>query len=68
MPRGADITLRLEADSNEKLDKEPLLKKVYEEIEIPLIPVLWQMEEYGIHVDVEKLKEQSFKIGKNCEY
>lgn len=58
----ADITLRLEAAIHQALEKEPTLKKVYEEIELPLIEVLWQMEEHGIGVDVKMLEKQSVEI------
>ncbi len=63
----ADVTLRLYQVMTEKLSQEPALKKVYEEIEIPLIEVLWQMEEYGIGLDVEKLAIQSTEIEKKLQ-
>jgi len=41
-----------------------LLGKVYDEIEIPLVPVLVGMEEAGILLDVDYLKEMSDELGK----
>ncbi len=40
------------------------LGKVYDEIEIPLVPVLVGMEEAGIQLDVDYLKEMSDELGK----
>lgn len=40
------------------------LKKVYEEIELPLIPILEKMKEKGVKIDPEFLKELSKKYHK----
>jgi DNA polymerase I len=53
-----DYTLRLKKVFEKELEKEGVLK-LFEEIEIPLIPVLARMERHGIYVDVEKLKTMS---------
>src|SRR5579862_296340 len=53
-----DYTLRLKKVFEKELEKEGVLK-LFEEIEIPLIPVLTRMERHGIYVDVEKLKKMS---------
>jgi len=42
-----------ELKSNEKL------YKVYTDIELPLVKVLQEIEEYGVLIDIEKLKQQS---------
>ncbi|MGB5291486.1 MAG: 5'-3' exonuclease H3TH domain-containing protein, partial [Lysobacterales bacterium] len=47
----ADITLRLHQHLWPKLQAEPALEKVLEEIEIPLIPVLARMEQTGVLID-----------------
>lgn len=60
----ADITLRLHETLSSSLNNIPSLRSVYEKIEVPLIRVLWQMEEYGVCVDGEKLAEQSEAIAK----
>jgi len=43
------------------------LKELYENIEIPLIPVLQQMEENGVSIDTEVLKEISRNINKELK-
>lgn len=60
----ADITLRLYDTLSLSLSNIPSLQSVYETIEVPLIRVLWQMEEYGVCVDGKKLAEQSESIAK----
>lgn len=54
----ADITLQLKEVFDEKLDKTAT-KKLFEEIEIPLIEVLAAMEREGIRLDVDYLKSMS---------
>ncbi len=51
-----DYTVRLK-QLFEKLLKERKLQHVFEEIELPLVPVLVQMERHGIFVDVAHLQE-----------
>lgn len=63
----ADITLRLQEVLGKKLTDIPKLMSVYKEIEIPLIPVLWKMEEQGICVDANKLRNQSEQISKKID-
>ncbi|MCD6039262.1 MAG: polA [Gammaproteobacteria bacterium] len=60
----ADVTLQLHQIFWPRLLKEPALKSVLEEIEIPLIPVLARMERNGVLVDVVQLKEQSIELEK----
>ncbi len=60
----ADITLRLHHALWPKLESEPALRKVYEEIEIPLVPVLARMEQHGVLIDVGELRKQSQQLGK----
>lgn len=60
----ADITLRLHHALWPKLQGEPALRKVYEEIEIPLVPVLARMEQRGVLIDVDELRRQSQQLGK----
>ncbi|MGC9361567.1 MAG: DNA polymerase I, partial [Candidatus Syntrophosphaera sp.] len=43
------------------------LKKLYEEIELPLIPVLQRMEENGVSLDEKVLKDISRNINKELE-
>jgi len=60
----ADITLRLHHALWPKLEGEPTLRSVYENIEIPLIPVLASMEQRGVLIDVNELRMQSQQLGK----
>lgn len=62
----ADITLRLNKVLSEKLD-DPKLLSVYQEIELPLVNVLFQMEEHGIAIDAQKLESQSKEIAKELK-
>ncbi|QAU24183.1 DNA polymerase I [Dyella sp. M7H15-1] len=60
----ADITLRLHRALWPLLESEPKLLKVYEDIEIPLVPVLAGMEQHGVLIDVNELRKQSQQLGK----
>ncbi|MFA4872600.1 MAG: DNA polymerase I [Patescibacteria group bacterium] len=59
----ADFTLRLVAPYRERLEERENLK-LLDEIEMPLIPVLADMEEAGVKIDVEVLEEQSKEVHK----
>jgi DNA polymerase I len=60
----ADITLQLK-NKFEAMMTEPNTKKLFEEIEIPLITVLAAMEEEGISLDKNALKELSVELEKD---
>ena len=55
----ADITLRLYEELNSKLEQESSLKKLNDEIEIPLIEVLSEMERNGAILNSKILNSQS---------
>ena len=59
----ADITLQLKEVFSPILDKAET-KKLFEEIEIPLIPVLAAMEMEGINLDEDFLKKMSVEMAK----
>lgn len=59
----ADITFQLKQNFSPILDKAET-KKLFEEIEIPLIPVLAAMELEGINLDVPFLKSMSVEMAK----
>ena len=59
----ADITLQLHETLWQQLNDVPTLRKVYEEIEQPLVPVLLDMEETGVLVDRKMLARQSGELG-----
>lgn len=58
----ADITLCLHNYLWRELNKEQSLKVLYEKIEKPLISILFEIEENGVLVDSEMLKEQSNQL------
>lgn len=60
----ADITLQLKEVFSPILDKAET-KKLFDEIEIPLIPVLAAMEMEGINLDEEYLKKMSVDMQKD---
>lgn len=58
----ADITLRLHQALMPQLFKSPELMSVLTTIEIPLIPVLSDIERFGARVDAKLLGEQSIEL------
>jgi DNA polymerase I len=60
----ADITLRLHRALWSKLEGEPRLRSILTEVEMPLVPVLARMEQYGVLIDAAKLKAQSGELGR----
>ena len=63
----ADITLRLHQTLWPRLEQTPTLKRVFTELERPLIPVLSRMERRGVLVDRALLHEQSKALAKRME-
>jgi len=55
----ADVTLKLHRALWPKLEQEPRLRALFEEIEVPLVPVLSRIERTGVLVDAEMLRRQS---------
>ncbi len=60
----ADVTLRLHHCLWPQLEPEPGLRRLYEALEIPLIPVLTRMERIGVRVDAAILRQQSGELAK----
>ncbi len=60
----ADITLRLHQKIWPQLESERSLEKLFQEIEMPLVPVLSRMERTGVRVDCAKLLTQSRQLAK----
>ena len=58
----ADVTLRLHGTLWPLLEAEPGLRKVYTDIECPLIHVLQRMEHIGVLVDADLLEKQSTEL------
>ena len=58
----ADITLRLHQAIWPRLHAEPGLEKIYNEIELPLLTVLSDMERTGVAIDTDMLARQSREL------
>ncbi|EJG1181728.1 DNA polymerase I [Vibrio parahaemolyticus] len=63
----ADITLRLHNRLFANIEQDEKLKSVYEEIEMPLVPVLSRIERTGVLIDDMKLSAQSVEIAARLE-
>ena len=63
----ADITLRLHQHLSKELAQHKQLKTLYQELEIPLIPVLAKIEHTGVMLDVDLLREQSTVLAKRMQ-
>jgi DNA polymerase I len=63
----ADVTLQLHRVLWPLIEREPSLRKLYEEIEHPLVPVLERMEERGVLIDREMLRRQSGELAKRMQ-
>ncbi|EMX0312190.1 TPA: DNA polymerase I [Vibrio parahaemolyticus] len=63
----ADVTLRLHYRLFANIEQDEKLKSVYEEIEMPLVPVLSRIERTGVLIDDMKLSAQSVEIAARLE-
>jgi DNA polymerase-1 len=58
----ADIALRLHRSLWPRLEAEPVLKRLYQEVELPLLPVLSRLERTGVLVDADMLAAHSEEL------
>ncbi|HDY7978014.1 TPA: DNA polymerase I [Vibrio vulnificus] len=58
----ADVTLRLHNRLFANIEQDEKLNAIYQEIEMPLVPVLSRMERTGVLIDDMKLSAQSQEI------
>ncbi len=58
----ADVTLRLHEALWPRLAENPALVRLFEDIEMPLVPILARMERHGVRIDVAMLREQSREL------
>ncbi|PKH28451.1 DNA polymerase I [Shewanella sp. ALD9] len=63
----ADITLRLHQHLWPRLEKEPELASVFNELELPLIQVLSDVERQGVLIDSMLLSQQSGELAKKLD-
>jgi DNA polymerase-1 len=58
----ADVALRLHGVLWPQIEQLPMLRRLYEDIEQPLVPVLLDMEHCGVLIDSAMLKRQSHEL------
>ena len=63
----ADMTLRLHRLFWPRLAAEPALKALLEDLEVPLLEVLAEMERHGVRVDVDMLRQQSRELAERMQ-
>ncbi|WP_256383376.1 DNA polymerase I [Photobacterium toruni] len=63
----ADITLRLHHALYPKVAADEKLNKVFETIEMPLVPVLSRMERTGVYIDSALLGAQSIELAQRLD-
>ncbi|MHC4574147.1 MAG: DNA polymerase I [Planctomycetota bacterium] len=63
----ADITLQLYESLKDRLETQPPLKKLFEEVEMPLVPVLAAMEYNGVSLNTQLLREMSGEINETLK-
>ncbi|HKD83685.1 MAG TPA: DNA polymerase I [Terriglobales bacterium] len=61
LAEAADMTLRLSQKLSTEVEAAGL-RKVYDEIDLPLVPVLARMEDVGVKLDCDVLAEMSKKL------
>ncbi|MGH9538240.1 MAG: DNA polymerase I [Terriglobales bacterium] len=61
LAESADVTGRFAAALRQEVEQSRLLK-LYEEIDLPLVPVLARMEEAGVKIDREALQAMSSRL------
>jgi DNA polymerase I len=60
----ADIVMQLHGVLWTKISEVPPLQSLYEQIEQPLVPVLFRMEQAGVLIDGELLRQQSLELAR----
>ncbi|HEY6968061.1 MAG TPA: DNA polymerase I [Candidatus Angelobacter sp.] len=66
LSESADVTGRITPVLRKEVE-EAGLKKVYDEIDLPLVPVLARMEEAGVKIDCDLLQQLSVRLEKDCD-
>ncbi|MBI5617170.1 MAG: DNA polymerase I [Gammaproteobacteria bacterium] len=60
----ADVCLQLHAKLWPRIEAEPELRRLFEEIEMPLLPVIARLERNGVLLDVAMLRAQSAELAR----
>jgi len=66
LPEAADITGRLATAFRAEVEQAGLVK-LYEEIDLPLVPVLTRMEQAGVKIDRQALSQMSTRLEKEID-
>jgi DNA polymerase I len=61
----ADVVLQLHGVLWTNISGVPALRSLYEEIEQPLVPVLYRMEQAGVLIDGELLRQQGLELARH---
>lgn len=59
----ADVTLQLHRALAPQIEGDEKMRRIYREIEIPVLGVLWRMERTGVLLDVQLLADLSREFG-----
>jgi DNA polymerase-1 len=63
----ADVTFQLYEYLKSGLDQQPALRKLFEEVEMPLVPVLAVMEYNGVSLNTQLLRQMSGEISETLK-
>src|SRR5215472_15577878 len=66
LAEAADVTGRITPVLRKEVEGSGLLR-VYQDIDLPLVPVLARMEEAGVKIDCDLLQELSVRLDKDCD-
>src|SRR5262249_17951001 len=66
LAEAADVTGRVTPVLRKEVEDSGLLR-VYQDIDLPLVPVLARMEEAGVKIDCDLLEELSVRLDKDCD-
>ncbi len=65
LAESADVTQRLASSLREAVEQQEL-KSVYDDIDLPLVPVLARMEQAGVKIDCDVLSAMSTKLDREA--
>jgi len=66
--KDADYTVQLKTHLEQELSSKPCVKTLFYEVEMPLLPILQQMERRGIFLDTKKLKHLEQDVLQKIEH
>ncbi|HLW53753.1 MAG TPA: DNA polymerase I [Candidatus Angelobacter sp.] len=66
LAEAADVTGRITTTLRQEVETEGLMP-VYQQIDLPLVPVLARMEHAGVKIDTGALSELSVRLEKDCD-